>query len=393
MKLTVGARVLAITPDRNSLRHIRLEVPLRSLKRQGLIGDYFITDDFLTDLPGDLRFDAVWLQRVERLDLIKSLAHNFDNKYLYDVDDLLIGKPTYTKAVFGASDGSRLAIENCSLLSTTSERLLRLLEEYSKLNLVEKSIICPNGFEPPASIRTPSAPRGLIWTSSDYPALMHSKAPILRAISRFSRKNDLPIYLFGFFDKGTKAKLKRSVEYGLVPFETYRSMLTSLPVLIAIAPLETRAKKHDIDFINAKSDIKMIDFGGSGHPAVYSAAPPYVDTDLKAGILAENDENSWFEGFELIYRKGWKRLDTEQSDIIRRRHMDVIARECWLDAISKVRFPRPMFGKDVKSLCQSRVSIATKISALYESSSFLQTVVERMPRPLLRVMRNILLRR
>lgn len=393
LKRTDGARVLGITPDRNSLRHIRMEIPLRSLKRQGLIGEYFITDEFFTDLPEDLVFDAVWLQRVERLALIESLARSLENKYMYDVDDLLIGKPTYTKAMFGASDGSKLAIENCSLLTTTSERLLRLLEQYSKLNLARKSIICPNGLEPLAPIRKPSAPRGLIWTSSDYPALIHSKGPILRAVSRFSRKNDLPIYLFGFFDKGTRASLKRNVEHGLLPFKTYISMLASLPVLIGIAPLETEATKDDIDFINAKSDIKMIDFGGSGHPALYSAAPPYVDTDLKAGILVENDESSWFEGFELMYREGWKRLDAEQSDIISRRHMDRIARACWVEAISGVRLPQPMFGKDLKSSCPSNVHFTRKILALYERMSFLHPVVEKTPRPLLRVMREILLRR
>ncbi len=50
------------------------------------------------------------------------------------------------------------------------------------------------------------------------------------------------------------------------------------------------ADQADLDFINAKSDVKMVEFGGFGHPSIYSDAQPYAGSDLQCGTIVPNDE-------------------------------------------------------------------------------------------------------
>ena len=91
-------KVLCVTSDRAFLRGMRLEMPLLNLKKQGLIDNYFITNHTLFDVPEDFCFDVVWLQRVSDPRLINHLATKIDNNYLYDLDDFLIGSPSYIPA-------------------------------------------------------------------------------------------------------------------------------------------------------------------------------------------------------------------------------------------------------------------------------------------------------
>lgn len=340
-------RILAITSNLTYLRQIRLEMPLLNLKKQGLIESYFIADSLLTNVPDDYRFDVVWLQKIEFSKLIEHLAEKIDSCYLYDIDDLLPARPSYVRVAPKRGPGAVNAMKNCRVLTVTSHRSLALLEQYTKTALAEKTVICPNGFEFSEEVRSPVRPRGMLWVSGDYMALMQSKMAVLNAVERFARETGLPLYCFGYAG-GIKDRVPNMIDLNAVPFWHFKSLLSSFPPLIGIAPLETHADKEDLDFINAKSDIKMIDFGGSGHPAVYSLAPPYADTDLKCGVLSENSEKAWLDSLDLVYREHWKRLDQEQAAIIEARRMDRIAAECWYEAIERVRFNRPMSGRKIK---------------------------------------------
>lgn len=339
---------MAITPDNFAIRQLRLEMPLSNLRHQGLIEDYFITDESFTNLPDDFRFDVVWLQRVENPRTIEQVTSLVGNYFMYDIDDLLIGKPSYTRISFSPSLPIKSAIEKCFVVCVTSDRLIGLLEKYTHLNLKNKSVICPNGFEFSSVVRKAQRPKGLIWTSSDFAALIASREAVVRAISQFSEKYELPIYCFGYLDQDIKARLRYSIDMGLVSFWHHKALLASLPVLIGVAPLETVANKQDLDFIAGKSDLKMLEFGGFGHPSVYSSTPPYLDTDIRAGVVVDNDENSWADGLTMAYKDCWKRLDSEQNEIVQMRQMNEIVRSCWFKAINSVRLQHPLKGKDIK---------------------------------------------
>ena len=343
-------RILAITPDNFVLKEIRLRMPLLNLQKQGLIRGFFIADEFLSEVPDDALFDAVWLQRVENRELTGLLKDRLGGCFLYDIDDLLIGNASYLRVPPSRDpQGVILALEACKAVSVTSHRLTALLERYSGLSLSSKAVVCPNGFEFPRMARHPERPAALLWTSQDHAALVHSRDGIFDALVKFSGKHKLPVFHFGYIDEKLLARLARPVNLGTTPYWHHKALLASLPCSIGVAPLETSASPADLDFINSKSDIKMVEYGGLGHPAVYSNAPPYADTGLKTGLLADNDTVSWLATLEHLYGEGWKRSAEEQEQVMALRNMDRLAAENWMEAINRVRLEQPVKAGELKT--------------------------------------------
>ena len=69
---------------------------------------------------------------------------------------------------------------------------------------------------------------------------------------------------------------------------------------VAIAPLEDDA------FTRGKSDLKYLDYGALGIPAVFSDVRPYRDTvrHRETGLLAANEAGAWAEALEEIVTDG-----------------------------------------------------------------------------------------
>ncbi|MFZ2445298.1 MAG: hypothetical protein WAW37_02985 [Syntrophobacteraceae bacterium] len=346
-------RVLAISDDKFALRQIRLEMPLLNLKKHGLIEDYVITDYRFKTLRDDYLFDTVWLQRVVPIDYMDHLKRALNDNFIFDIDDLLIGKPTYTRGL-PKNSGAREALDRCKVLACTTQRLVGVLEKYAAADLAHKAVICPNGFEFSKGLRTPEKPAGLVWTSSDYPALIGSRDAVINAIETFSQKYGLPVYCFGTLTDAVTSRIRNIIELGMVSFWHHKALLGSFPPLIGVAPLETVARPEDLEFIHAKSDVKMVEFGGFGHPSVYSNAPPYVDTDLRCGTLVENDESSWLEALEASYSEKWKNLDKEQAGVVEARNMDRIAQK-WCEALSRGRLDHCLPGIVMKTRFSARI--------------------------------------
>ncbi len=385
--------VLAITRDTAFLRGLRLEMPLLNMKKQGLIEDYFITNPSLFDVPDDLAFDVIWLQRVNDPRLIDHLSRKIDNHYLYDLDDLLIGTASYRGIDLPNKESVLEAAKNCRVLAVTSARLGKILQKYTPVPIENKIVVCANAFEFGGQVRRPSQPNGIILTSSEELPLMDSGPAILKAVADFSESKSLPIYYFGPRNDETASVFRRTINFGVVSYWHYHALLQSFPPMIGIAPLETEADEQTLDFVNGKSDVKMVDFGGFGHPSVYSNAPPFVDTDLKAGIIVENTYDAWSEGLTVIHRELWNRLDKDQRLVMELRNMDRIAAECWSLAVGGARLPEPMTGKEIK-FSGGRVSYyinATKHMIFSQDHLFRKRLSERIPKPLLSILRKYLL--
>lgn len=75
-----------------------------------------------------------------------------------------------------------------------------------------------------------------------------------------------------------------------------RWMVKNVKWDLAIAPLEENA------FTRCKSDIKFLDYSAVGIPGIYSRGPVYGKTvrHLETGYVADNDNESWAEAFELM---------------------------------------------------------------------------------------------
>ncbi len=386
-------RILAVTRDRASLRALRLEMPLVNLKKQGLIEDYFVCNPSLFDVPHDYVFDVVWLQRVNDPQLIRHILEKTNGRYLYDIDDLLTGRAAYRRDPLVNRKAVIEAIAACKVLTVTSARLQRILASSASVSLDHKTIVCPNAHEFPAQVRPPAQPRGLLLSSSEELPLTESKGEVLQAVRDFADRFQLPIYCFGPSIPRLLSEAGRCISFGIIPFWHYHALLGALPPMIGLAPLEITADRETLDFVCGKSDIKILTFGGFGHPGVYSAAPPYVDTDLTAGLLVENTYRGWSEGMEMIHGHVWRRLDYEQGEIIKKRNMDRIARDCWMQAVGRARMSRPLSGKEI--LYPSGRSLffvnAAKQMVFSQDHLFLKRLEARIPRPLLRILRKRLL--
>jgi len=268
---------------------------------------------------------------------------------------------------------------------------VQLLEKYTHAPLAQKSLVCPNAFEFPGAIRKPAKAAGLILTASEDLPLTHSYNPVMEAVAQFSSRHGLPVYYFGKKAEKVHTRLKHLTHLGLVPYWQYHALLAALPPMIGLAPLETVADQGTLDFINGKSDIKMLEFGGHGHPAVYSKAPPFVDTDLKAGVLVDNTVESWREGLESVYGSLWRRLAQEQRQVIELRNMDRVAAERWYPALLAARLPRPLTGREINypggKLNYYRKAFRHLVYS--QDHLFLKKLQEQVPPFLLKIVKKI----
>lgn len=325
-----------------------MDLPLLILKRQGLINDYFVADPTLFNVPEDKPFDVIWLQRVRYAALITHLEERLSSQYLYDIDDFMIGRPLYISPSELHKTTVIKALKSCKILTTPSTRLTSMLETGTGEKLMTKTVVCPNAFCFPQGVRSPRKPQGVLLTNSDALPLFANLAPFVTAVRQFVQRHDLPVYHIGTPFRGLESWGYRVISLGRIPFWHYHFLLASMPCVIGLAPLETTGDKDTLDFINGKSDIKMVTYGGLGHPSLYSDAPPYTDTEIKAGLIVKNTFDSWTEGLEIVYNDGWRKSEVDQRDVISKRHIDAIARQNWYDALERARLKKPITGRNIK---------------------------------------------
>lgn len=342
-----GLRVLAITADRRFLREVRLALPLSALGRAGLIAGFRIfcpLDGGLSDHFPLEAFDAVVVQRLVPAwvtDFLRERAIPF----LLDVDDLLLARPAYSQGLPSRPGRRRLgeAVLACAALSVSTPRLLASLEQRLDASLGEKAVIIPNALpEGMASEKPATRPEGVLWTSSDRPALLGSAGPILAAVAAFAAARNMPVWLTGHLDQETARVLPMARSLGTMDYWQHKLFLREHPTALALAPLETHGDAETLEFINCKSDVKLAEYGGLGHAGVYSLAPPYAESDLHAGRLAPNTGEAWADALEFLYAEGYRQCPEQARAVQAARNAPKIARECWLPALEHVRLARPL---------------------------------------------------
>ena len=335
------------------LRASRLGLPLSELKTGGFVESYSISGSSLIEVPSDSTFDVLWLQRCSNSELVARLAERLGGRYLLDVDDYLLGDAAYLpEHRLSGREAVARAVQECAVLTVTSSRLATMLEGATGSRLLGKTVVCPNALAAPSRMRTPERPTGALITQSDQMALTRSQTPVLTAICAVTQRHGLPITYVG----APSAELARLAEehgvrlvaLGHLDYWHYHARLMTWPPLLGVCPLETHADDETLTFIRGKSDVKMVELAGRGHPAVYSRAEPYVDTDLRAGVLTDNDGHAWVEALERVLAGGWRTAAEEQEQVCDRRAADRVARECWLPALHQARLQNPLSGRELR---------------------------------------------
>jgi hypothetical protein len=342
-----GLRVLAVTQDRAFLREVRVVLPLCALESLGLVSGFSILDPVTGELSGREgleAFDAILVQREAPPRLAEALARS-GLPFAYDLDDLLLNSASYRREQPDncAREFVTLAARACHRLLVPHRRLPAALKRHLGLDLDAKTVLAPNlcPLDRPVS-RPASAPRCLVWTTSDLPALAASRQAVLRAVREFSRARNMAVRLVGRFDRDVLQALPGAVFHGPMDYWRHKFFLLNLPPAIALAPLETRADPETQEFVDCKSDVKMAEYGGLGLAGIYSRAAPYLDTDLKAGLLAENTAEAWREALEQAAAAHPRRWAEQSLAIVRARSALKATPSSWGLALAECRLDRPL---------------------------------------------------
>lgn len=290
-----STHVLVISDEALNLIDIRVHLPFGALMRRGAIAGYSLLrhGDFVfstCEITPALRFGALWVQRSSD-PLVQLLLRSLGKPFVYDLDDLLSVSPSYRETFPPETiEVVRALVRDCAALSCATKRLGQ------SLGVAAKSIVTPNladGLPRRAAGRAGT----VVWASSDKPALTAARAEIERAVRDFCRAHRLRLLCIGAQPPETFADL--DVEHvGLVSYEAYQARLAAAAPGILVGPLETGADAGTQAFIDAKSDVKVIEARRAGLVGVFSRAAPYAESDLAPDILCDNDYRSWLDGLE-----------------------------------------------------------------------------------------------
>ena len=259
--------------------------------------------------------------------------------YCLDLDDNLILQASYIKGE-GPELGIGIAIRSCRILSSPSRRLVSFVEKHTRTSLMVKHRATPTALDFPAPLRPSQPPTQLTWIQSDSAAIGHSAPAIRAAVEDFALRRSLDVCMIGDAMQA-ESNLANARHLPSMPHGQLIGYLQDGPPSIGISPLETVADEATLDFIASKSDVKKLLFGGFGHTGVYSRALPYVESDLKTGVLASNTFEGWKAALDECYESAWQRTAGEAARIRELRSASRVARQCWLPALQGAVSPQP----------------------------------------------------
>ncbi|MFO1059729.1 MAG: hypothetical protein U1E53_22520 [Dongiaceae bacterium] len=343
----VGPRVLLVARDMASTE-LRGRGPLEALAEAGRIAGFCQVDEhgrFRGPQDYD-RFDCVVAIRETVAPMVRLLADR-QYRFVYDIDDLLVQLPAYSKAQRDPNVPAMAGM--ATVLTVSTDLLAEHLGAALGFDPAARAVVTPNGLpfphQPPVLADKAS---GLVWTSSDATSLTRSREGVVAAIADFAGRHELPVYLFGLFDDALLQALPNARPLGYVEFWKHKHFFASHAGLIGLAPLEDKADPGSQRFIDSKSDIKMVEHGGYGHAGVYSRAAPYLRSDLRTGSIVENSYGGWSEGLREAAARCGEAGYVNAAEIRERRDIARLALGGRLEAIERAIEPRGITRAEVE---------------------------------------------
>ncbi len=363
-----GGHVLVISDEALNLVDIRIHLPFAALHRRGAIDGYTVLRHgeiaFSTGSPD--RFDMIWVHRSVDTG-VQLLLQVLGRPFVYDVDDNLLVSPSY-RAAFPAEtmETAHALLRQCTILSCATPTLFQLLQRHSALPLAGKAVVTPNLAQGAPLPIQPGRPRAVIWASSDKPALTGSRPEVERAVRDFCQAHKLGLVCLGAAPPKVLAESGLPIEHpGLLSYPAYLARLRSLSPSILVCPLETGADPATQDFVDGKSDVKVIEARLCGLIGVFSRALPYLESDLEPAILCGNDYASWLDGLErALQRCGSPGPATRWP---RHRTAELLGPKPWAEALAEARLAEPVTLREVLAGVQF---VRAQQSALRDSREF-----------------------
>jgi glycosyltransferase involved in cell wall biosynthesis len=339
--------VLVISDDFENFLELRVRIPFDAMYKSGLIKGYHLLHKGKivrsVGVKADIaEIDVVWVQRCPVASPL-FITDMLDGRFVYDIDDNLLISPSYRPAFSNEwCRHIRSLLSGAGAIATTSVRLASSLQRHSGIQIEQKAFIAPNLAERIDPLPGRSPPDALLLASSDFLPLTTSLEPFISAIRRFTESHRLPLIYVGSTVNNLKNYGINAHATGFLSYQTYREYLRQGNFL-GVVPLESSGDERTLEFVNCKSDIKMVEFGSIGLPGVYSDVAPYQETPLTCGPLINMfDEHALFEALERTYFEPdhW-RLTASQSVAEHRLAVDTVERT-WFQAIQSARMPTPL---------------------------------------------------
>ncbi|APV41534.1 hypothetical protein PFAS1_20020 [Pseudomonas frederiksbergensis] len=351
---TMGARIGLLIKGKQThpaTAYIRVLQPLRELENCLNKVDIRQVDTAWILAGGAEKLDALIIQRdaipAKHADGVITKLKEAHIPYIYEIDDMLWNLPV-SHGDHSIDTAQKKAIKklagNAALVTTSTETLSENLKQFNSNILVIPNSHNRSLWQEPialAYLNRVHEENGLggkrqrilyMGTKSHATDL----AIIIPAIEEIVRRNpDTEIIQIG---GGVALPYAREL---VVPVEirTYPEFVlwfrsVCCQVTIALAPLE------DTLFNSAKSDIKALDYGFAGVPAVYSNVGPYALSieNNRTGLLAENSIENWIHAIEKLLSDEALQMTIREealAECMRRAEINIITRP-WLAAFDLV---------------------------------------------------------
>jgi hypothetical protein len=338
--------VLVMTDESVNMRELRVDIPFAAMHRHLLIAGYSIwsKNEFTFSTgsrPARQDFHAIWVQRNARPAEAIALR-SLNRPFAYDLDDNLLTSPAYRQPFsIELQQTVRNLLWSCAVLSCSTARLAQKLQRPALEHLIGKVVVTPNLLREPPGPRPVGSPRVLLWASSDTPALTHSHLAVCKALRDFCLTHQLTLVFLGAAPPDLLVESDVPIEHiGAASYGSYQTLVRSFAPAIMACPLETDCDEATRDFIDSKSDIKILEAFAAGVVGVFSRAPPYQDTDLPGAILCENTYAGWFEGLSTALRQCTR--DTTPATLPPERYASPIGVRPWFEALQRVQLTEPL---------------------------------------------------
>ncbi|HXK17589.1 MAG TPA: glycosyltransferase, partial [Polyangiaceae bacterium] len=241
----------------------------------------------------------------EVLAQVATLCRQHKVPLVLDLDDDLLNVPTDKDPTLGFMLYRPAMVELLKATSMLTVSTEPLAKAYA--GLTRSVRIVPNRLDPRVWLepleRDPNPPKGFDEDAAIRVLYMGSPTHhedlqlILPAFARLRSKHRVQLHTIGV----TGAKTPEGFRPIVPPHPRYDHFIAWFRSIVghfdlAVAPL------LDTPFNRCKSDLKFLEYAACGLPVVASRVVPYSLTvrDGEDGLLADNDEDSWFNAIESL---------------------------------------------------------------------------------------------
>lgn len=297
--------ILVITEGLSPTFYIRHFEPFSFLFAQNKINCSFRIDTQVT--INDLDNNDIYVFNRTRNNLSKNYffyAKLKGKSTWYDIDDYILEILSYSNDYISAEQKENVLffLENCDLISTSTEYLKKLLSIYNQNIFVIKNRINLSKYQAGKKKFIKDEFHIVMSFSDNIPLLKHSRKNFLNALKFILNKyKHVKLHIFSnssFFPLYNK----RIFNYGLLDYSSHKLFLKEFPFNLSLNPIEIVKKDSSLSkFINSKSEIKYIEYAASCIPSIFSNSEVYSQVIKEdCCVFVDNTENDWIKKIELF---------------------------------------------------------------------------------------------